>query len=99
MSNTCYVVLLLFLFDCFSQVATNFTFTAETSLILLLLKNLPSNARQKSLVKFVDHKLEEAFSDGILDLNWDTSFYSVSQFLNNFPDLPRLTSLLFSIGR
>ena len=30
---------------------------------------------------------------------WDASFYSVPQFLNNFPDLPRFTSLVFSIGR
>ena len=30
---------------------------------------------------------------------WDASFYSVSQFLNNFPDLPRFTSLVFSIRR
>ena len=31
--------------------------------------------------------------------NWDTSFYSVSQFLNNFPDLPLLTCLVFSFDR
>ncbi len=31
--------------------------------------------------------------------NWDTSFYSVSQFLNNFPDLPLFTSLVFSNNR
>ena len=30
---------------------------------------------------------------------WGASFYSVFQFLNNFPDLPRFTSLVFSIGR
>ena len=28
--------------------------------------------------------------------NWVASFYSVSQFLNNYPDLPRFTSLVFS---
>ena len=27
---------------------------------------------------------------------WDTSFYSVSQFPNNFPDSPLFTSLVFS---
>ena len=32
-------------------------------------------------------------------LIWGASFYSVFQFLNNFPDLPRFTSLVFSIGR
>ena len=31
--------------------------------------------------------------------NWDALFYSVSQFLNNFPDLPRFTFLVFSIDR
>ena len=31
--------------------------------------------------------------------NWDALFYSVSQFLNNFPDLPRFLSLVFSIDR
>ena len=31
--------------------------------------------------------------------NWDVSFYSVSQFLNNFPDLPSLPSLVFSNDR
>ena len=28
--------------------------------------------------------------------NWDTSFYSVSQFLNSFQDLPLSASLAFS---
>ena len=31
--------------------------------------------------------------------NWDASFYSVSQLLNYFPDLPLFTSLLFSNDR
>ena len=31
--------------------------------------------------------------------HWDTSFYSVSQFLNNFPDLHLFTSLVFSNDR
>ena len=30
---------------------------------------------------------------------WDASFYSVSHLLNNFPDLPRFASLVFSIDR
>ena len=30
--------------------------------------------------------------------NWEASFYSVSQFLNNLPALPCLTSLVLSIG-
>ena len=68
MSSTCYILSPLFLFHCFSQIATNFTFISETSLILLLLKCLPSNARKKSLVKIAEHKIEEAFSDGIRDV-------------------------------
>ena len=31
--------------------------------------------------------------------NWDASIYSVSQFLNNFPDLPSFLSVVFSIDR
>ena len=44
MSNTCYIFSSLFLFHCFSQVATSFTSTSETSLIQILLKCLPSKA-------------------------------------------------------
>ena len=31
--------------------------------------------------------------------NWDALFYSVSEFLKNFPDLPLFTSLVFLIYR
>ena len=31
--------------------------------------------------------------------NWEASFYSVSQFLNNFADLPGYPTLVFSIDR
>ena len=66
MSNTCYIFSPWFLFLCFNQSATIFTFTSETSLILLLLlKCLPSNPTKKLLVKIVEHKLEEAFSDSM----------------------------------
>ena len=68
MSNTCNIFSPLFVFHCFSPVATNFTFNSEISPILLLLKCLPSNATKKSLVKIVEHKLEEAFSDSIRDV-------------------------------
>ena len=47
----------------------------------------------------MEHKLEEAFSDGIRDVQMSPFFYSVSEFLNNFPDLPRFTSLVLSIDR
>ena len=99
LSNTCYIFSPLFLFHCFSQVATNFTFISETFFILLLLKCLPSNARKKSLVKIKEHKLEEAFSDSIRDVQLGRFIYSVSQFLNNFPHLPSFPSLVFSIDR
>ena len=68
MSNTCYIFSPLFLFQGFSQVAPNFTFTSEISLILLLLKSVPSNVTKKSLVKNVEQKLEDAFSDGTQDV-------------------------------
>ena len=63
MSDTCYIFWPVFLFHCFSQVATNFTFTSETSLILLFVEFISSNATKKSLVKTGEHELEEAFSD------------------------------------
>ena len=31
--------------------------------------------------------------------NWDASFYLVTQFLNNFPHLPRFPSLVFPTDR
>ena len=65
MSSTCYIFSPFFHFQWFSQVVTNFMFTAETYVILLLLKCLSLKATKKSLVKIVEHKLEEAFSDVI----------------------------------
>ena len=92
MSNTCYTFSPLFLFHCFSQFATNFTFTSETSLILLLLKCLRTNATKKSLVKNVEHKSEEAVSDGIRDVQLGR-FILFSVPISQ--QLPRLTSLYF----
>ena len=88
MSNTCYILSPLFLFHCFKQVATNFTFISETSLILLLIKCLPSNATKKSLVKTVEHKLEEVFSDSIRDVQLGR-FILLSVPISQ--QLPRLT--------
>ena len=68
MINTCYIFSPLFLFKCFSQVATNVTFSSEISLILLLLKYFPSNVTKKQLVKNVEQKLEDAFSGGIREV-------------------------------
>ena len=62
MSNNRYKFLLLFPLHCFSQVATNFTFNLDTSVILLLLKCLPSNASKKLHAKIVEHKLEASFN-------------------------------------
>ena len=69
MSNTCFIFLPFFIFHCLSQIATKFTFTSEASFIILLLKSPPSNATKKSLVENVEHKLKEAFSDGIQDVH------------------------------
>ena len=88
MSNTCYICSPLFHFHCFSQVATIFTFISETFLILLLLKCLPSNATKKSLVKIVEHKLEETFSDSIRDVQLGR-FILLSLPISQ--QLPRLT--------
>ena len=88
MINTCYIVSLLFLFHCFSHVATNFTFTSESSFILLLLECLPANAIKKSLVKIVEHKLEEAFSESKRDVQLGR-FILLSVPISQ--QLPRLT--------
>ena len=61
MSSTCYIFSPLLLSNWFSQVVTNFTFTSETYVILLLFKFFPSNAAKKLLVKNVEHKVEQAF--------------------------------------
>ena len=92
MSNTCYKLSPLYLFHCFSQVATNLRFTSETSRILLILNCLPANATKKSFVKIVEHKLEEAFSDGIRDVQLGR-FILLSVPISQ--QLPRLTSLYF----
>ena len=54
---------------------------------------------KKILVKNVEQKLEETFSDVILDVQLGRLILLVSQFLNIFPDLPRFTSLVFSSDR
>ena len=64
MRNTCYLNLSFFFHD-FSQVASNFTFTSETSFILLLLICVLSNAMRKSLVSIGEDKLGEILFGGI----------------------------------
>ena len=99
LNNTCYIFSPLFLFHCFNQVATNFTYTSEISLILPLLKCLRSNAKKNHLCKVWNTNQKKYFLTVYKMFNWDATFYSVSQFLNNFPDLPRFPSLVFSIDR
>ena len=91
-NNTRYIFSPLFLFHCFSQVATHFTFSTENSLIPLLFKSLPPNATKKSVVKIVEHKLEEGFSDGIRDVQLGR-FILLSVAISQ--QLPRLTFLYF----
>ena len=92
MNSTRYIFSPLFLFHWCSQVVTNFTFTSETYVILLLLKCLPSKATKKSLVKGVEHKLEETFSDVIRDVHLGR-FILLSVPISQ--QLPTLTSLYF----
>ena len=55
---------------------------------------------EKITVKIVEDKLGKVFLTAYEEIfDWDTSFYSVSQFLNNFPDLPLFTSFVFSNDR
>ena len=77
----------------FSEIATNFTFTTEASITLLLLKCYPPNATTKSLVKIVEHNLAEAFSDSIQGDVQLGRFILVSVPISQH--LPRLTSLYF----
>ena len=95
MSNTCYMFWPLFLSHCFSQVATSFTFTSEASLILLFLKYLPSNATKKSLVKNVEHTLEEAFSDSIRDVQLGRFILLNVPFSQQHPTLISLSFFSF----
>ena len=95
--NTWYIFPQLFLFHCFRQVATNFTFTSETSVLLLLLKCLPSNSKIKLFVKKVEHNWKKPFLTVYEEMfNWDTLFYSVFQFLKYSTDFPIFISLVFS---
>ena len=94
-SSTCYIFSPLFLFHWFSQVVTNFTFTSEAPVILLLFKFLLSNSPIKRFVKNVEHILEGAFFVGI-----GGDFQLRHFILLNVPifqQLPRLTSLYFSV--
>ena len=92
MSSTCYIFSPLFLFHWFSQVVTTLTFTSETYFILILLKCLTSNVTKKSLVKIVEHKIEEAISDVIWDVHLGR-FILLSVPISQ--QLPRPTSLYF----
>ena len=93
MSNTSYFLSSLFLFLCISQVATNFTFTSENSVILVLIKCFPSNATKQLLLKIVESKLEEAFSDSILGDVQLGRFILLSVPISQ--QLPSLSSLNF----
>ena len=93
MSSTCYIFSPLFLLHWFSQVVTNFTFTSETYVTLLLFKFLSSNATKKLLVKNVEHKVELAFFDSIRGVVQLGRFILLS--VPTSQQLPRLTSLYF----
>ena len=67
-------------------------FISETSLILLILKCLRSNATKKSFVKLMELKVEETFSDGIPDVQLGR-FILLSVAISQ--KLPRITSLYF----
>ena len=87
MSNTCYIFLPLFLFHCFSQVATNLRLFQKL-LLYYYYSNVFRQKQQKSLVKIVGHKLEEALSDTIRDVQLGR-FILLSVPISQ--QLPRLT--------
>ena len=95
MSNTCYMFLPLIFFSFF--IATVKLLQILRLLQKLLLNNYYSNVfrqtqQKKSLVKIVDHKPEEAFSDGIRDVQLGR-FILLSVRISH--QTPRLTSLSF----
>ena len=92
MSSTCYIFSPLFPFHWFSQVVTNFTLISETSVILLL-KFIFSDAEKNLLVKNVEHKLIEAFSESLGGDVQLGRFISLSVPISK--QLPRLASLYF----
>ena len=93
MSSICYIFSPLFLFHWFSQVVTNFTLISETSVILLLLKILPADEEKSLLVKNVEHKLVEAFSDSLRGDVQLGRFILLSVPISQ--QLPRLASFYF----
>ena len=95
LSNNCYINLPFFLFHCISHVAANFMFTSKISVILLSLKGFPLNATRKLLVKFEEHKLEEAIFDSIQRDVPLGHFFLLSVPISQ--QLPRRTSLYFFV--
>ena len=96
-SNTCYLFSPLFLFLCLIKVAKNFTFTSETSVILLLIEHLSSNPTEKILGKIVEDELEEAFSDGIRKyVQWEHIILLSVPFSQQLPRIKSLLILVFS---
>ena len=93
MSSTCYIFSPLSLLHWFSPVVTNFTFTSETYVILLLFKFLPSYAAKKLLVMNVEHKVESAFFDSIRGDVQLGRFVLLS--VPTSQQFPRLTSFYF----
>ena len=93
MSSTCYIFSPLFLLHWLRQVVTNFTFTSETYVILLLLKLFCSNAAKNLLVKNVEHKLELSLFDGTGGDVQLRHFILISVPISH--QLPRLFSLYF----
>ena len=89
----CYLILPFLLLHGFSQVASNFTFTSETSVLRLILKCFSSKATKKPCVKIGEDKIEEVLIHGIrrdVQLGHVVSLYVLSS-----QQLPRLTSLYF----
>ena len=94
MISTCYIFSPLFLLHWFSQVVTNFTFTPETFVMLLLFMFLPSIAAKKLLVENVEHKVEQFFFVSIRGDVQLGRFILLS--VPTSQQLPLFTSLLFS---
>ena len=68
MSNTCYVFSTFFFFIASVKLLQSLRLLQKLLLYYYYYSNVFRQTHEKSLVKNVEHKLQEAFSDGIRDV-------------------------------
>ena len=99
MSEICYIFAPIFLLHCFNQVLQswrcfrNFSQNTITQMSFMKCNDKITNENCGTQTKRI---FLTAYEEVV---NWDTSFYSVSRLLNNFPDIHLFTSSVFSNDR